>query len=249
MRMHTFILLALLSLSFLGCSARHSIPTTDAPSMEPVGTPPGVTSGAQRPAAAYSAPPLIAPEPTLDMGPDPTPPTKTYSVGGSVDGLYGQLSLTNEGSDPLLITDDGHFRFVIDLPNAHDYSVRIAAQPVAQHCRVSRSAGQIAGHSIQNVAVTCVDAACINEGWKSGGADWSCPRGFRLPRGDEYTVVAPCLDPEDQSRFSAYADIAISVGGCGCAWNSLWCDEPSIETMRQSRACGDYEQLHVCVVE
>ena len=38
---------------------------------------------------------------------------------------------------------------------------------------------------------------------------------------------------------------------CGCNWNMNWCGQPSIDTMWSSgstgRACGDYEQIHICI--
>ena len=61
--------------------------------------------------------------------------------------------------------------------------------------------------------------------------------------------MSPCIDAVDTGRFTAYADIAISVGGCGCRWNPAFCSAPSVQTMRTVQACGDYEQLHVCVTQ
>ena len=88
---------------------------------------------------------------------------------------------------------------------------------------------------------------CQRIGWKRGRDNWSCPAGWRMPRRNEWNVVSPCVTASDNSRFGYYRDVAISVGGCNCKWNGSWCGQPSIETIRQGRACGDFDQLHICV--
>ncbi|MEO6951899.1 MAG: hypothetical protein ABI321_08805 [Polyangia bacterium] len=175
------------------------------------------------------------------------PASTTYGIGGLVSGLHGTLVLS-DGPAKVTLAADGVFTFSAPKPAGLAYDVRIAAQPAGQHCAVERGAGIVYG-DVEDIGVHCVDASCVNLGWKGGDANWACPQGFRMPTVDELERVSPCIDPADQGRFSSYADIAVSVGGCGCGWNPDFCDEPSIETMRQGRACGDYPQLEVCVVE
>jgi cysteine-rich repeat protein len=88
---------------------------------------------------------------------------------------------------------------------------------------------------------------CQRQGWKRGRDNWSCPAGWRMPNRNEWNVVQPCVSASDNNRFGYYRDVAISVGGCNCKWNGGWCGQPSIETIRQGRACGDFDQLHICV--
>ncbi len=93
----------------------------------------------------------------------------------------------------------------------------------------------------------CDVPACEHLGWKEGDADWTCPDGMRMPTIDEWDAVEPCIADEDWATFGYYSDVAISVGGCDCKWNPSWCSQPSIETIREGRMCGDYAQLHICL--
>jgi cysteine-rich repeat protein len=96
---------------------------------------------------------------------------------------------------------------------------------------------------------------CTRIGRKRGYADWSCSAGQRLPRLGEWWRVARCITEADHTfmdrgiseQNGRYHGVGVSVGGCGCKWNQSWCDWPSVETIREGRMCGDYEQLHICV--
>jgi PT repeat len=89
-------------------------------------------------------------------------------------------------------------------------------------------------------------ASCVNMGWKRGLDDWSCPDGYRMPGANERASASTCVAGDDQSMFSPFNDIGISVGGCGCDDDPEWCTFPSIDTMR-GRMCGDRYQLHICL--
>lgn len=60
-----------------------------------------------------------------------------------------------------------------------------------------------------------ISQSCQRMGWYSGSnAGSACPSGTRLPSGSgEYSVISPCILASDQSMFSYYQDIAVSVGG------------------------------------
>ncbi len=90
-------------------------------------------------------------------------------------------------------------------------------------------------------------ATCMRIGWFTGSNMHPCPNGWRWPTVNEYNLVAPCILPGDQGMFTSYNDIAIDVGGCNCKWNGGWCGQPSMDTIRQGRTCGDYQQLQICV--
>ncbi len=88
---------------------------------------------------------------------------------------------------------------------------------------------------------------CVRVGWKTGNADWSCPNGYRMPTINEFNSVMPCITQQDNAMFGTMNDIAVDVGGCNCKWNMNWCGQPSIDTIRQGRMCGDFQQLQICL--
>jgi len=79
---------------------------------------------------------------------------------------------------------------------------------------------------------------------------FSCPNGYRLPTTSEWNRVSSCV----VDLVSDTVDIVTSVGGCNCRSSSSgdtndrrYCKNPSAETMRLGRQCGDTAHYHVCV--
>jgi len=81
----------------------------------------------------------------------------TYSVGGTVSGLNGSVTLQNNGGDDLVLATDGPFTFLTELDDGAQYSVSVLTQPQGQTCTVSNGNGTISGADATNVAVDCVD--------------------------------------------------------------------------------------------
>jgi hypothetical protein len=81
---------------------------------------------------------------------------KTYSVGGSVSGLSGTVTLQNNGGDDLTVSVGGTFTFPTRLVNGAAYEVTVLTQPAGQTCSVSNGTGVISGTNVTNVAVSCV---------------------------------------------------------------------------------------------
>jgi 6-phosphogluconolactonase (cycloisomerase 2 family) len=88
--------------------------------------------------------------------PPPPPPPATYSVGGTLAGLAGSVTLANNGGDTRTLTANGAFSFATALPTATAYSVTVTSQPANQTCSVSAATGTIAAANIASVTVTCV---------------------------------------------------------------------------------------------
>lgn len=71
---------------------------------------------------------------------------------------------------------------------------------------------------------------------------------------DAVTCLTPCL-PATASGFHAplyrlhFCQCRANTGMCNCKWNRAWCRLPSIPTMRQGLACGDFASLQVCVAD
>jgi len=78
-----------------------------------------------------------------------------YTIGGSVSGLVGSLSLQNNSTNTLTLTANGNFTFTTALDSGSSYSVSVLTQPSGQTCSVSNGSGTLTSN-VANVAVTCV---------------------------------------------------------------------------------------------
>ncbi|MFL5357676.1 NHL repeat-containing protein [Archangium sp.] len=80
--------------------------------------------------------------------------TRTYSVGGTVEGLDGTLELSL-GGETLRITTNGPFTFAAKLPRGGTYAVAVASRPSNQRCTVANGGGTVAGN-VTGISVQCV---------------------------------------------------------------------------------------------
>jgi hypothetical protein len=101
---------------------------------------------------------------------------QTYSVGGSVSGLSGSVTLQNNGGDDLTVTGNGTFTFATSVANGAGYSVTVSAQPAGQSCSVTNGVGTVAAADVTNIDVSCVDTG----GGVTSGWTWANP----LPQGN-----------------------------------------------------------------
>ena len=81
--------------------------------------------------------------------------TNTYTVGGSVTGLTGTVTLLNNGINPTTISSDGIFTFSTPIAEGSNYNVTVSAQPTNQTCTVANGSGAIGSANVTNVTVTC----------------------------------------------------------------------------------------------
>ncbi len=79
----------------------------------------------------------------------------TYTVGGTVSGLSGALTLQFNGGEELDITADGFFAFATRLSSGVSYSVTVATQPSNQTCTVINGSGTIPGADVTGILVFC----------------------------------------------------------------------------------------------
>ncbi|MEC4685650.1 MAG: Ig-like domain-containing protein [Nitrospirota bacterium] len=79
----------------------------------------------------------------------------TYTVGGTVSGLSGALTLQLNGGEELDITADGSFAFATRLSSGVSYSVTVAIQPSSQTCTVINGSGTIPGADVTGILVFC----------------------------------------------------------------------------------------------
>lgn len=99
---------------------------------------------------------------------DVTRLTPTYTIGGTVSGLMGNLTLQNNGGDDLAISSDGNFTFATAIDDGSTYDVTVASQPAGQQCTVSNGSGTLAGADVTNISVDCVDLTFSVGGQLSG---------------------------------------------------------------------------------
>jgi len=85
--------------------------------------------------------------------------TSTYTVSGTVSGLSGSgLSLLNNGLDSQAISNNGPFSFTAQ-DDGTGYEVTVGSNPATpgQVCTVAQGSGTLAGASVSNVTVQCVN--------------------------------------------------------------------------------------------
>ena len=85
-----------------------------------------------------------------------------YSVGGTVTGLQGSVTLRNNGTDELTLSRSGSFSFSTKLNSGVSYSIDIQTQPAGQTCSVSNASGIIDNADVSNVMVACVDNVTLS---------------------------------------------------------------------------------------
>ena len=83
----------------------------------------------------------------------------TYTLGGSVTGLNGSLTLVSGLGDRISITADGPFTFAQQYRKGERYHVTVESDPPNQTCVASNNFGPMPASNVSDVAVTCSDDA------------------------------------------------------------------------------------------
>ncbi|MBS0447645.1 MAG: hypothetical protein JSR59_17010 [Proteobacteria bacterium] len=87
------------------------------------------------------------------------PPTGTYSIGGTVSGLTGTLTLQDNGGDALSVSQNGTFAFAGKLDSGSAYDVTVATQPAGQTCTVTSGSGSVSQADVSAVSVACTGSS------------------------------------------------------------------------------------------
>lgn len=93
---------------------------------------------------------------TLNIG-GSAPPPSTYTIGGSISGLTGSVTLQNNGADNLVSNANGGFTFATALSDGTAYAVTVSTQPTGQTCTISNGSGTVSGADVTDVGVSCAD--------------------------------------------------------------------------------------------
>ncbi|WP_287410087.1 hypothetical protein [Oceanithermus sp.] len=80
---------------------------------------------------------------------------KLYSIGGSVTGLSGTLTLQNNGADDLVLAANGPFAFATKVADGGAYNVTIKQAPAGQNCTVTGGSGTVKGANVTSVSIAC----------------------------------------------------------------------------------------------
>lgn len=87
--------------------------------------------------------------------------TNTYTIGGTITGLKGNVILQNNGGDNLSRNADGSFTFTTPVPYGGTYNVTVLTQPNGQTCTVSNGSGVVGTSNVTDIVVTCEDKHTI----------------------------------------------------------------------------------------
>jgi len=125
------------------------------------------------------------------------------TIGGTVSGLTGTLSLDDNSADPLTVTANGAFTFALQLASGAAYSVAITAQPEGETCTLTNGSGTSTSN-VTNIAVSCAVTPAI------GGTVTGLTGGSVVLQnngGDNLTVTAngPFKFTTDVASGAAYA--------------------------------------------
>jgi hypothetical protein len=95
---------------------------------------------------------------------------ETFTVGGTLSGLAAgtQVTLDDNGGDPLTVTANGAFTFHTPVAYQGSYAVTVGTQPVGQVCTVTGGSGAQVTTNISNVSVTCSTATFTIGGTLTG---------------------------------------------------------------------------------
>ncbi|WP_419420512.1 hypothetical protein ACNVED_04215 [Legionella sp. D16C41] len=96
--------------------------------------------------------------------------TNTRTIGGQVTGLASSESVTlqNNGTDNLIVTNNGSFNFSRPVAQGSTYNVTVLNQPSTQTCTVSNGIGTAEISNVTNVQVNCATNAYMVGGIVSG---------------------------------------------------------------------------------
>jgi len=103
---------------------------------------------------------LYTPAPPVVLNnsqPDKIGKSGYYSIGGSISGLAGAVTLENNGGDHITINpgDNSNFIFPTAIANGANYHVGAISKYSGQTCYVSNNLGVVNGADITNIKVAC----------------------------------------------------------------------------------------------
>ena len=142
-----------------------------------------------------------------------------YTLGGSIAGLTGSLTLANESGSTHATRSNGAFAFAETLKQGDAYSVTVRSQPANQTCTVANGVGTVGNANITSVAVTCSDNAAIT--YAIGGSVNGLTGTLVLRNGSERLSITGNGAFTFSGRLASAATYAVTVetqpAGQSCA--------------------------------
>jgi hypothetical protein len=81
--------------------------------------------------------------------------TNAYTVGGTLSGLSGTITLQNNGTNSTPLSTNGSFTFSTPIAEGSSYNVTVQTQPTVQTCTVVNGSGTLGESNVTNVSVNC----------------------------------------------------------------------------------------------
>jgi hypothetical protein len=141
----------------------------------------------------------------------------TYSVGGSVKGLSGSLTLLNNGGDSLTLNSNSVFTFSSELADTSNYLVTVSDKPANQRCTVSNSSGTITSSDITNVSVNCVTVeftGLMASGAPGGLSLATVDPGCTLNPAPQFLAISGASKPPQPSIIPIDGIVQFTIDGC-----------------------------------
>lgn len=80
----------------------------------------------------------------------------SVTIGGTVTGLSGSVTLVDNGRNSQVVSADGTFTFPTRQSQSSPYAVAVLTQAAGQTCTVTNGTGTVGTANITNVSVVCV---------------------------------------------------------------------------------------------
>ena len=164
----------------------------------------------------------------------PPPNATTYTVSGNVSGLGSgkTVTLTNNGSDSIVITGSGTsndaFTFGTPLLNNAAYSVTVTGQPASQNCTVqSGGSGTINSASVTNVIINCTNVIT----WTVGGSVTGNTGSITLTNTVGGVVV-------DSKTLTSPGSFTFAAQNAGTSWSVAVASSPPGQTCTLTNSSG-----------
>jgi hypothetical protein len=105
--------------------------------------------------------------------------TSAFTIGGTLSGLAAgaQVTLDNNGSDPLTLMANGTFTFGTPVAYGGVYDVTVGTPPSGQVCTMTNATGPSVASNVTNVSVACATVVSYTI---PGSYNWTVPSGVTL---------------------------------------------------------------------